>query len=82
MRLKGFILLVVLIFGNWAIGQSSRLDSLLRLQEQHLKEDSGKVQIYIELMREYRVLKQTVQRFQYAQKAIDLGEKIDRKSVV
>lgn len=76
MRLKGFILLVVLIFGNWAIGQSSRLDSLLRLQEQHLKEDSGKVQIYIELMREYRVLKQTVQRFQYAQKAIDLGEKI------
>ncbi len=76
MKLKGFILLVVLIFGNWAIGQSSRLDSLLRLQELHLKEDSGKIQIYIELMREYRALKQPTQRYQYAQKAIDLGEKI------
>lgn len=76
MRLKGFILLALLVIGNWATGQSRQLDSLLREQEQHLKEDSGKLQIYIELMREYRALKQPAQRYLYAQKAIDLGEKI------
>ena len=76
MKLKGIIILFVFFITCTTIGQVSRLDSLVKKQELHSKEDSVKLQIYIELMREYRSLKQPVQRFQYAQKAIDLGEKI------
>ena len=76
MRLKGFILLVYLTMAFLAMGQRSRIDSLLQVEVKHQFEDSTKVKIYIELMREYRKLKQPDQRFLYAYMAIDLAEKI------
>ena len=76
MRLKGFFLLVYLTMAFMVMGQRSRIDSLLQVEEKHQFEDSTKLKIYIELMREYRKLKQPDQRFLYAHKAIDLAEKI------
>lgn len=76
MKLKGIIVLIGLLMFFGSKGQSARLDSLLHEQELHIKEDASKLQLYIEIMREYRSLKQPVLRFQYAQKAIDLGERI------
>jgi signal transduction histidine kinase len=76
MKRKGFLIWVLLLIAHFSYGQKSRLDSLLKQQDLHQKEDSVKLQLYIELMREYRSLKQPNQRYQYAQKAIDLGEKI------
>lgn len=57
-------------------GQTSRLDSLLKANLNHPKEDSLKVVLLMDISREYRALKMVEQRFIYLQKAIQLGEKI------
>lgn len=57
-------------------GQTSRLDSLLKFNEAHHREDSLKVELLMDIGREYRKLKMTEKRIIFIQKAIQLGEKI------
>lgn len=76
MKRKGFLICFLLLLAQFSYGQKSRMDSLLKQQDLNQKEDTVRLQLYIELMREYRSLKQPNQRYLYAQKAIDLGEKI------
>ena len=76
--MKRLVLLMVIFFG-WVMegkSQQKRLDSLLTANENHPKEDSAKLLLLIDLMKEYRKLKQTKERFQYAEAATALGEKI------
>lgn len=57
--------------------QRERLDSLLNVEKQYIKEDSTRVLLLIEVMKEYRKLKLTKERFRYAEIATALGEKIN-----
>ncbi len=66
----------LLIMVSSATAQQQRLDSLITANNNYVKEDSTKVLLLIELMKECRKLKLTAQRFVYANAATDLGEKI------
>ncbi|MDE3251259.1 MAG: tetratricopeptide repeat protein [Bacteroidota bacterium] len=75
-KLAGFGCLYILCFFGKASAQQERLDSLLRVEKSYLKQDSSRVILLIELMKECRKLKRTKERFVYANEAVSLGEKI------
>lgn len=68
------ICLLIITFTSTA--QQQRLDSLIVANNNYVKEDSTKVLLLIELIKECRKLKLTTQRFVYANAATELGEKI------
>lgn len=77
MRRKGWFCWVgILCFFHTAVAQQERLDSLQRVEKMYQKQDSGRVLLLIELMKECRKLKLTTERFVYANAATALGEKI------
>lgn len=71
-----FCWVCILCFFHTAMAQQERLDSLLQVEKVYQRQDSGRVLLLIELMRECRKLKRTRERFAYANEATALGEKI------
>jgi signal transduction histidine kinase len=77
MKRTGILLLIIFSgFIQTANCQQKKLDSLLTANNNHAKEDSGKVLLMINISKEYRKQNKRAERFAFAEAAVALGEKI------
>ncbi len=75
-RTNLFLLIFLIICCYTANAQREKLDSLLRVNESYKKEDTAKVLLLIDIMRECKKLKLNKERFVFADAAVALGEKL------
>ena len=83
-RCRNLILLALMFFGNLSFGQSSqqinRLDSLLKLNQNYPKQDSVRISLYLDIMRQYSRMNNPEKVEDFALKGIQLSNKLNSKN--
>ena len=73
-----------MFFGNLSFGQSSqqinRLDSLLKLNQNYPKQDSVRISLYLDIMRQYSRMNNPEKVEDFALKGIQLSNKLNSKN--